>query len=308
TLVSSNLKNFKYEWVWEKSRSTGFLQAKFMPMKSHENILVFCFNGKPTYNPQKTTGHVPTNSARGYGHSPTFGSSKLRDYDGGDTTRYPKTVLQVKSERGPHPTQKPVDLMEYLIKTYTNEGDMVLDFAMGSGTTGVACKNLNRGFIGIELEKGYFDIASKRISETNIGKPIKPDQSIKTKGIFQPGGLQKNPTNEVIIKAVIDNLVHGTPVDKFIRTHSTVIDFTSLRTVRGGAMQNGVQYGKSVRWYWSTTSTSAIHYQLKTKHPGNTVPNTERSRMMMDLTDEMPADVDYKRYIKEAEKLLEQIT
>lgn len=137
---------------------------------------------------------------------------------------------------------------------------------------------------------------------------IKPDKSIKTKGIFAPGGLMKNPTNEVIIKAVIDHLVNGTAIDRFIFNHPIVMDFTSLRTVKGGAMKDGIQYGKSVRWYWSTTSKSAIHYQLKSKHPGNTVPNTERSRMMMDLTDEMPSDMDYERYIKETEKLLEQIT
>jgi DNA modification methylase len=171
-LISSNLKKFKYKWVWEKSRCTGFLQAKYMPMKQHENILVFVNKGKPTYNAQKTEGHIPTNSAKGAGHSPTFGDSKERDYKGGDTTRWPKTIQAFNSERGLHPTQKPVALMEYLIKTYTNEGEKVLDFAMGSGTTGVACGNLNRKFAGIEKDVdkdgsalGYFDIATKRIGE-----------------------------------------------------------------------------------------------------------------------------------------------
>ena len=162
-LIMSNPKAFKYEWIWEKSRFTGFLQSKFMPMKSHENVLIFCFAGVPTYNPQKTEGHVPTNSAKGYGHSPTFGASKERDYKGGDTTRYPKTVQRWKSERGFHPTQKPVEMMEYLVATYTNEGETVLDNCMGSGTTGVACKNLKRKFIGIELEDNYFSIATDRI-------------------------------------------------------------------------------------------------------------------------------------------------
>jgi site-specific DNA-methyltransferase (adenine-specific) len=162
-LISSNYKMFKYCWVWEKSRFTGFLQAKYMPMKAHEDICVFVQKSKPTYNPQKTTGHTPTNSAKGEGHSPTFGASKERDYKGGDTTRYPKTVQNFKSERGNHPTQKPVALMEYLIKTYTNEGEKVLDFCMGSGTTGVAAKNLNRKFIGIELDEEYFEIAKSRI-------------------------------------------------------------------------------------------------------------------------------------------------
>jgi site-specific DNA-methyltransferase (adenine-specific) len=162
-LISSNLKMFKYEWIWSKSRHTGFLQSKFMPMKAHENILVFVQKGKSTYNPQKTTGHPPTNSAKGYGHSPTFGNSKERNYKGGDTTRYPKSIQKFKNERGHHPTQKPVALMEYLIKTYTNESETVLDFTMGSGTTGVACKNLNRKFIGIEMDEGYFETAKKRI-------------------------------------------------------------------------------------------------------------------------------------------------
>lgn len=178
-LVASNIKNFKYEWIWEKTRATGFLQAKFMPMKNHESAMVFSdedldhcdmpvfvCQGKPNYNPQKTEGHAPTNSAKGYGHSPTFGNSKERNYKGGDTTRNPKSVLKFTSERGLHPTQKPVALMEYLIKTYTNEIETVLDFAMGSGTTGVAAKNLNRNFIGIELDGKYFEIAKERINQT----------------------------------------------------------------------------------------------------------------------------------------------
>lgn len=163
TLISSNREMFKYCWVWEKSRSTGFLQSKYMPMKSTEDVCVFCKSGKTNYNPIKTTGHKPTNSAVGYGHSPTFGNSKERNYKGGDTERFPKNIQYFKSERGLHPTQKPVDLMEYMVRTYGNEGDTVLDFAMGSGTTGVACRNLNRKFIGIEIEKEYFDIAEKRI-------------------------------------------------------------------------------------------------------------------------------------------------
>lgn len=168
-LVLSNLKNFKYEWIWHKSRYTGFLQAKYMPMKAHESVLVFCSEGKPTYNPQKTGGHTPTNSAKGVGHSPTFGASKERDYKGGDTTRYPKSVQEFKSERGMHPTQKPVALMEYLIRTYTNEGECVLDFTMGSGTTGVACTNTNRNFRGIEMDEGYYNIAKGRITESVSG-------------------------------------------------------------------------------------------------------------------------------------------
>lgn len=175
-LIASNFKNFKYEWIWEKSRSTGFLQAKFMPMKNHESVLVFSedesdhcnmpvfvYQGKPTYNPQKTTGHAPTNSAKGYGHSPTFGASKERDYKGGDTTRNPNTVLKFKSERGFHPTQKPVALGEYMINTYTNEGETVFDLTMGSGSFGVSAKNTNRKFIGIEKDFDMFCVAKNRI-------------------------------------------------------------------------------------------------------------------------------------------------
>lgn len=162
-LIQSNIKAFKYEWIWQKSRATGFLQAKYMPMKSHENVLVFVESGVPTYNGQKTSGHEPTNSAKGHGHSPTFGASKERDYSGGDTTRHPKTIQFFKSERGLHPTQKPVSLMEYLVSTYTNKGDTVLDFTMGSGTTGIACKNINRKFVGIELDDRYFEEATNRI-------------------------------------------------------------------------------------------------------------------------------------------------
>jgi len=164
TLILSNIKQFKYEWIWEKSRCTGFLQSKFMPKKSHENVLVFVKSGKPVYNPQKTKGHVKTNSAIGEGHSPTFGDSKKRNYRGGDTTRYPKSVQWFKSERGLHPTQKPVALMEYLILTYTNYGDTVLDFAIGVGTTAIACMNTGRNFIGIEKEFDYWYTSMERIT------------------------------------------------------------------------------------------------------------------------------------------------
>lgn len=163
-LIASNFDAFKYEWIWRKSRATGFLQSKFMPMKNHENICVFCFSGKPTFNPQKTDGHKPTNSAIGYGHSPTFGASKLRGYKGGDTTRNPVTVQDFKSERGLHPTQKPVQMMEYLINTYSNIGDVVLDNCMGSGTSGVAAVMTGRRFIGIERDERFFEIARSRIA------------------------------------------------------------------------------------------------------------------------------------------------
>lgn len=163
TLISSNFKDFKYEWIWHKSRATGFLQTSYMPLKQHESVLVFCKEGTPTYNPQKTKGHKPTSSAFGCGHSPTFGKCKARNYKGGDTDRHPKSVIDFKNERGLHPTQKPETLFGYLIKTYSNEGDLILDNCCGSGTTGAAAKKLNRDFILIEKESNFFEVTKNRI-------------------------------------------------------------------------------------------------------------------------------------------------
>ena len=163
-LISSNMEMFKYCWVWEKNRATNFPNAKRRPLTAHEDVVVWQ-DGKLNYNPQKTIGHKPTNSAKGASQGSIYHGENIRDYKGGDTTRFPRTVLRIDTERGLHPTQKPVALMEYMIKTYTNEGETVLDFTMGSGTTGVACKNLNRNFIGIELDKDYFENAKKRIEE-----------------------------------------------------------------------------------------------------------------------------------------------
>ena len=163
TLISSNLKMFKYCWVWEKNRATNFPNAKRRPLTAHEDIVVF-INGSLWYNPQKTEGHPPTNSARGASQGTIYNGDNVRNYQGGETTRFPRTVQRVDCERGLHPTQKPVALMEYLIKTYSNEGETVLDFTMGSGTTGVACVNTGRSFIGIEMDENYFNIATKRIA------------------------------------------------------------------------------------------------------------------------------------------------
>lgn len=166
-LVMSNPKMFKYEWVWEKSHPTGFGSVKYNPLKYHENILVFS-NGTTTYTPQMTKG-TPNHSM---GKIVNGGKIESESYikikavqSQQSENKYPKSVQKVSNPRtkGMHPTQKPVALMEYLIKTYTNEGETVLDFTMGSGTTGVACKNLNRNFIGIELDKNYFEIAKTRI-------------------------------------------------------------------------------------------------------------------------------------------------
>jgi site-specific DNA-methyltransferase (adenine-specific) len=172
-LITSNLKMFKYEWIWEKSKSGSAFTAKYRPVNKHENILVF---GKGTllYKPVLTEG---TPYSRNHdvsecdvnNHGIGFNRKVVKTENNG--FRYPITVqkFQQKWRRQDqiHPTQKPVELMEYLIKTYTNENETVLDFTMGSGTTGVACVNTNRKFIGIEMDDNYFDIGTKRILEEN---------------------------------------------------------------------------------------------------------------------------------------------
>jgi len=182
-LIVSNIKMFRYEIIWHKNLSGGFVNAKKMIMKYHENILIFS-KKQPTYNPQfeeysesvkkrfknnnlkinskKQIENKSKNSIAG-----VIKTEHSIDYERG---KYPQSVQFFKSVHTAnsnrlHPTQKPVALMEYLIKTYTNEGETVLDFTMGSGTTGVACKNLNRNFIGIELDKKYFEIAKERIDK-----------------------------------------------------------------------------------------------------------------------------------------------
>lgn len=165
-LGCSNLKELKYEWVWEKTTATGHLNAKKMPMKAHENILVF-YDKLPTYNPQKTSGHKPANSyTKHQDDGSNYGKTKVGVSGGGQTDRYPRSVQVFKTDKQKvslHPTQKPVALLEYLINTYSNEGNTVLDFTMGSGSTGVACINTNRSFIGVELDDNYFNIAKDRI-------------------------------------------------------------------------------------------------------------------------------------------------
>ncbi len=170
-LGCSNLKMLKYEWIWEKTQATGHLNAKKMPMKAHENILVF-YKNPPTYNPQKTTGHKRKVSKAEHKtkciESEVYNKGqKLTSYD--STERYPRSVQAFPSDKQRsklHSTQKPLALMEYLIKTYTNEDDLVLDNAMGSGTTGVGCKKTRRKFIGIEKGREDFNIAKERINST----------------------------------------------------------------------------------------------------------------------------------------------
>ena len=169
-LVSSNIKMFKYDWVWQKSRPTGVLNAKKQPLRDKEDILVF-YNKQPTYNPQglEYKGcYVGTGATKANQQGNATG--KITQTEDGkyfqENGNYPRQVQFFKSDgKTIHPTQKPVALMEYLIKTYTNEGEVVLDFTCGSGTTGVACANTGRKFIGIELDLGYFNIGLDRIEK-----------------------------------------------------------------------------------------------------------------------------------------------
>ena len=163
-LVHSNLNLFKYEWIWEKDNGTGFLNAKKMPLKKHENILVF-YKKLPTYNPQMRTGFKPYKCKQGR-HSTNYGLYEQGHITESNGERYPIDIIEFKKDSGLHPTQKPVALLEYLIKTYTNEGDTVLDNCMGSGSTGIASKELNRNFIGIEIDEKYYKIACERINNT----------------------------------------------------------------------------------------------------------------------------------------------
>ena len=166
-LRMSNIKNYKYDWVWEKSRPANFMSAKNQPMKYHENILVFS-KLKHFYNPIKFKGYKNHASTIRKGKSNIYGiESNINGIDTNDM-KYPKSIIQIKSTdstQNVHPTQKPVALLEYLIKTYTLEGETVLDNCMGSGSTGVACVNTKRNFIGIEKDPEYFKIAKNRIDE-----------------------------------------------------------------------------------------------------------------------------------------------
>ena len=170
-LRMSNIKNYKYDWIWERNNITGQFQAKNKPMNSYEIISVFTtssmspnFGVQPIYNRQ---GIIETFKKENQTNPDTLGKRKHNTYITKHTNN-PKNIIKFNNEKGHHPTQKPVLLIEYLIKTYTNENETVLDFTMGSGTTGVACKNLNRNFIGIEMDDKYFEIAEKRIKENEL--------------------------------------------------------------------------------------------------------------------------------------------
>ena len=175
-LVMSNIKLFKYEWIWNKHRPSNIFLAKKQPMRNHEQILVF-YKNQPTYNAiprKKNTGKLFSNKAREKPHTTgSFGNTPLKFNDNSNEYGYPMTIIDElpiennlntnPEELGLHPTQKPVALFEYLIKTYTNEGDLVLDSCIGSGTTAIASYKLNRKFIGFEKEPEYYKIAQERL-------------------------------------------------------------------------------------------------------------------------------------------------
>lgn len=165
-LVMSNAKAFKYEWIWKKNRGTNPLSVNFQPLRNHESVLVF-YQSAPTYNPQMTSGkpYGGFKSSTNADIGKIYRADQSRHRDNPTGSRFPLSTQEFAGERGLHPTQKPVALMEYLIRTYTNSGETVLDNTMGSGTTGVACVNTGRRFIGIERDPKYFQIASERISK-----------------------------------------------------------------------------------------------------------------------------------------------
>lgn len=166
-LISSNIKEFKYNWIWEKSKATGYLNAKKMPMRAHEDVCVF-YKKPPVYNPQMWQS-TPYNKGKAHRPTEVYGKQKSVLVKNDTGMRYPRTVQYFKTAESEgkvyHPTQKPLALFEYLIKTYTNEGDVVLDNCIGSGTTALAAIKTNRNFIGIEINPEYVDVANARIRE-----------------------------------------------------------------------------------------------------------------------------------------------
>ena len=165
-LIASNYKDFKYTMIWEKSKATGYLNAKKQPLRAHEDIVIF-YKKQPTYNPQMTQG-TPYDKGTAVRDTEAYGiQTKAVHVKNDSGLRYPRSVIYFKTAEGEgkyHPTQKPVDLYRWLIRTFSNEGDLVLDPCMGSGTTGIASKLENRNFVGIEQEEEYFSIAHQRIN------------------------------------------------------------------------------------------------------------------------------------------------
>lgn len=168
----SNIKLYKYDWIWDKIKGTGFLNAKRQPMRNHEIISVF-YKNQCTYNPQKTFGHKNKKSFRAKHLQTEVYGEMVNDYQYESTERYPRSIQEFSTDTqnsSLHPTQKPVSLIEYLIKTYTNEGETVLDNCIGSGTTAVGCINTDRYCIGIEKDKPIYDIAVKRLNDIWVSK------------------------------------------------------------------------------------------------------------------------------------------
>lgn len=174
-LRMSNIRNFKYDWIWEKNKPQGFLNSKKMPLKDHETISVF-YKTQPTYNPQgvvkidkamKNGGTKNPCGNKQNGDKTSANNSVKNESYTQEFTNYPRQIIQFKNSGNTqlHPTQKPVDLLEYLIRTYTNEGETVLDNCMGSGSTGIAAINTHRNFIGFELESAYYKVAKNRINK-----------------------------------------------------------------------------------------------------------------------------------------------
>lgn len=173
-LGASNIQDLRYEWIWEKTAATGHLNAKKIPMKAHENILVF-YQTLPTYNPQKTHNHKPVNSYTKYldtqNKPGVYGLATKEVSGGGNTDRYPRSVLKFKSDKQKiklHPTQKPVDLLRYFIRTYSDSGDTILDFCAGSGSTGVAAEAESRNCILIEKYDHYVEVIRERLNKRGL--------------------------------------------------------------------------------------------------------------------------------------------
>jgi len=166
-LIMSNIKNYKYDWIWDKPKGSGFLNAKKRPLRHYETISIFSY-GTPIYYPQGLIKGVFNNSRPALENKQTL-YGKTKQPKESKFTNYPKDIIKYSKPHKPlHPTQKPVALMEYLIKTYTNENETILDFTMGSGSTGVAAVNTKRNFIGIELDDKYFEIAKQRIGQAQL--------------------------------------------------------------------------------------------------------------------------------------------
>lgn len=169
-LICSNKEMYRYDLIWEKTKAGGFLNARRMPLQAHENISVF-YKKLPVYNPQMEAGKPYIKKAVTNGDGKNYGKfDRVGEIAVNEGTRFPRSVIKISNDnhKSLHPTQKPVELLEWLIRTYTNENETILDNCMGSGSTGVACINTNRKFIGMELDNTYFEIAKKRIEEANI--------------------------------------------------------------------------------------------------------------------------------------------